>query len=112
MRLTLRGRYKARGLMDELLARFPDWRGEPAPASMIPPLRPGTLVNPKLAVQWRGETVWLDVPDDADRAAVDAVVRAHNPDAETRGERGARERREAIARVKQRDPDLARALGL
>lgn len=106
MRLTLTGRYKATGLMDELLARFPAWRGDSDP-------RPGGgFINPRLSVQHKGDTVWLDVPDDADRAAIDAVVAAHDPDAETKSERGARERREAIARVKQRDPDLARALGL
>ena len=93
MKLTLTGRYTSNGLMDELLDRFPEWRGELAPPEMGLP--PGVLVNPKLAVQSKGDTVWLEFPDDADAAAVHAVIAAHYPDKETRGARAARERREA-----------------
>ena len=110
MTITLTGRYKSNGLMDELLDRFPEWRGDLAPPELGFP--PGCRINPKLGVQSKGDTVWLTVPEDADLDAIHAVVAAHDPDAETKGQRGARERREAIARVKARDPDLAKALGL
>jgi hypothetical protein len=118
MKLTLTGRYKPHGLMDELLDRFPEWRGEPAPPEWGLP--PGCLVNPKLSIQSKAlpdsdaRTVWLEFPDDTDLAVVEAITAAHDPDAETKSERGARERREALAAVKA-DPklaNLARALGL
>jgi hypothetical protein len=104
MKLMITGRYKPHGLMDELLDAFPEWAGEPPPPEMGLP--PGSLMNPKLSVQSKGTTVWLEFPDDADMATVEAIIAAHNPDAETRSEKGARERREALAAVKA-DPTLA-----
>ena len=32
-----------------------------------------------IAVQGRGDDIWLTVPDDADQAAIRAVVLAHDP---------------------------------
>jgi hypothetical protein len=111
MRIEVQGRYTARALMDELLDAFPAWRGELAPPELELP--PGARWKSKLQVQHRGDRVWLDVPDDADRVTIDAVLAAHNPDGETKGQRGARERREAldtINKAAKTDPTLAALL--
>ena len=112
MRLMVTGHYKATALMDELLDAFPHWRGTPAPPERKRPA--GTLVDPLLRVEFTADTVWLEFPDDAEIGVVRAILAAHDPTKEDKGERWVRERREAIARLKA-DPamaDLVTALGL
>jgi hypothetical protein len=106
------GAYNAPALMDELLAAFPEWRGELAPAALG--LAPGARMHPRLAVSATPDGVRLECPDDADLAAVRAVVAAHDPRKATPTEVRRRERQAALARLKA-DPayaDLVTALGL
>lgn len=105
MRLTYQRPHKPMLLMDELLAAFPAWRGDSVGVGFR---------NPRLRVSSRDDTVWLDVPEDADLAAVNAVVMAHDATKESLSERAGRVRREALGRLKA-DPrmaDLVQVLGL
>lgn len=57
-------------LMDELLTALPDLRvvsTKEAPA------------DPKLRIFSKGRETWIEVPDDVEESAVEAVLAAHNP---------------------------------
>ena len=56
-------------LHDELLAAIPTLRP-------IPNARGEN--EPVMAVEGRGDDIWLTVPDDADEAAIAAIVQAHD----------------------------------
>ncbi|MBI3319833.1 MAG: hypothetical protein HYZ89_04525 [Candidatus Omnitrophica bacterium] len=58
-------------LHDELLARFPAWRGTPQPD--------GTFTDPLLRVEHTDQEIRLMVPDTADETAVQRVVTDHVP---------------------------------
>ena len=58
-------------LQEELLVRFPQWRGAPQPD--------GSFSDPLLRLEYNEQEIRLDIPDQADDAAVQAVVRAHVP---------------------------------
>ena len=58
-------------LHDELLTKFPAWRGTPQPN--------GTFVNPLLRVEHTDQEIRLTVPEDTDETAVQAVVKTHKP---------------------------------
>ena len=58
-------------LHDELLTKFPAWRGTPQPN--------GSFRDPLLRVEHTDQEIRLTVPEDTDAAAVQAVVTAHKP---------------------------------
>lgn len=58
-------------LHDELVAALPALRPVPVGADL--------RVSPVMTVEGRGDDIWLTVPDDADAAAIGAVVAAHDP---------------------------------
>ena len=58
-------------LHDELLQRFPQWRGTPQ--------ADGGFRNPLLQVESTDEEIRLTLPDDADEGAVQAAINAHTP---------------------------------
>ena len=58
-------------LHDELLTRFPVWRGTQQPD--------GSFLDPLLRVEHTTQEIRLSVPDTADEAAVQAVITAHVP---------------------------------
>ncbi len=58
-------------LHDELLARFPQWQGTPQTN--------GSFADPLLRVEHTDQEIRLSVPDDADEAAIQSVVKAHQP---------------------------------
>lgn len=66
-----KGSINVNQLHDELLAQFPTWKGTPRPQ--------GGYANPLLYVEHTDQEIRLAVPDDADEAAVQAVVAAHVP---------------------------------
>lgn len=66
-----KGSIEADQLQDELVARFPAWRGTQRPD--------GVFINPSLRVEYTDQEIRLDVPDDADEAAIQAIVAAHMP---------------------------------
>ncbi len=66
-----KGSIEVNQLHDELLARFQEWRGTKQ--------ADGTYVKPLLRVEHTDQEIRLAVPDDADEAAVQAVVAAHTP---------------------------------
>lgn len=70
MKLTYTGTFNAPVLMEELLAAFPDWlytqNGE-------------TQCALSLQAKPDGTEVYLDVPDNSDVAAIQAVIEAHDP---------------------------------
>lgn len=66
MNLTYQRKHRLGKIHDELLAA-------------IPALRPAGGQDALLLVSGDGETLKLVVPDSADRAAIDAVVAAHDP---------------------------------
>jgi hypothetical protein len=60
-------------LHDELLQRFPAWKGTSQ--------ADGTFTNPLLQVESTDEEIRLTLPDSADEAAMHAVIDAHAPKA-------------------------------
>jgi len=60
-------------LHDELLAKFPAWRGTQLPD--------GTFTDPPLRVEYTDQEIMLMVPDNADETAMQAVIKAHTPKA-------------------------------
>jgi len=66
-----KGSKNANQLHDELLARFPEWRGTQKPD--------GTFVNPLLRVEHTDQEITLTVPDDAPDGQLQAVINAHVP---------------------------------
>ena len=61
----------ANQLHDELLVKFPVWRGTQLPD--------GTFTDPPLRVEHTDQEIRLTLPDEADKAAVQAVIAAHTP---------------------------------
>ena len=57
-------------LHDQLLAAFP---------SLRPVSNPQGGLEAKMGLEGNAAGVWLTVPDDADEAGIEAVVRAHDP---------------------------------
>ena len=88
-------------LQEELLVRFPQWHGVPKPD--------GSFTNPRLRVDYTDQEIQLEVPDDADGAAVQAVVRAHVPGA--RKAKG-RPKQSATMTMQERMDRVEQALGL
>lgn len=66
-----RGTIEVGQLHEELLARFPQWQGTKR--------ADGKFTNPTLQVESNGSKVLLTLPEDADEAAVQAVIAAHTP---------------------------------
>ena len=66
-----KGTINVNQLHDELLARFPVWQGTQQPD--------GTFTDSLLRVEHTDREIRLTVPEDADEAAVQAVIRAHTP---------------------------------
>lgn len=66
-----KGSIEADQLRDELVVRFPAWRGTQRPD--------GVFINPSLRVEYTDQEIRLDVPDDADEATIQAIVAAHVP---------------------------------
>lgn len=58
-------------LHDDLLDRFPEWRGREQPN--------GTFTDPLLRVEFTDEEITLTIPDEADEAIVQSVVASHVP---------------------------------
>jgi len=58
---------------DELLAALPNLRPVPNPSTERAEL------EAVIRVEGLGDDIWLTVPDDADEAAIAAVVQAHDP---------------------------------
>ena len=90
-------------LHEELLVRFPVWRGTPVPE--------GGFRDPSLQVEFTETQIRLTLPDEADLVAVRAVVTAHLPRPPKDWKRL---RREAIAAIKTAtnlSDDHLRALG-
>lgn len=68
-----RGRIDVNQLHDELLQRFPAWKGTSQ--------ADGTFTNPLLGVESTDEEIRLALPENADEAAVQTVIAAHAPKA-------------------------------
>ena len=87
-------------LHEELLARFPQWRGEPKPD--------GAFTNPRLRVEYTDQEVRLEMPDEADGAAVQAVIAAHVP----RQRKANAAKKSATMTMQERMDRVEQALGL
>ena len=66
-----KGSINVNQLHNELLDRFPGWRGMPQ--------ADGAFLHPLLGVEHTAEEILLTVPDDANEAAIQSVVAAHTP---------------------------------
>ena len=64
-------------LHDELLAAVPSLR--PVQCGFVDPVTRGPTLEPVMRMEGLAGEVWLVVPDDAEEAAIELVVRAHNP---------------------------------
>ncbi len=64
-------------LHDELLRALPALRPIGGPAD-APSLGRGPAATATIAVEGKGDDIWLTVPDDADDAAIASVVAAHD----------------------------------
>ena len=91
MRLTYPNTATVPALHEELLRAFPAWRGT---------FVHGHWQSPRLAVQWTATHLHLDVPDDADVAAVEAVLAAHDSTVVT----PQAQRHRAAQTARQQDP--------
>jgi len=88
-------------LHDELLARFPAWHGTQRPD--------GIFINPSLRIEYTDQEIRLDVPDNADEAAIQAIIAAHIP-----GKRRAKDdgREAATMTMQERVADIEARLGI
>jgi len=68
-KLTYQGLFKARLLLDELLAAFPSWGGVTSEETSRMQSKPD------------GTEVYLFVPDAADEQEIQVVINAHDPEA-------------------------------
>ena len=66
-----KGTIQVNQLHDELLTRFPEWRGTRQPD--------GTYADPLLGVEHTAQEITLRVPEDTPEASVQAVITAHAP---------------------------------
>ena len=66
-------------LHDELLAAIPGLGPAPNTLGILDSDTEQVELEPVIAVEGDGSNVWLTVPDDADQAAIRAVVLAHDP---------------------------------
>ncbi len=66
-----KGTINVNQLHDELLAKFPAWRGTQQ--------SDGSFTDPLLRVEYTDQEIRLTGPEDADEAAVQAVVKTHKP---------------------------------
>lgn len=71
-----KARIRIAQLHEELLSRFPQWRGQPQ--------TDGSFSNPPLRVEHDDQQIMLTVPEEADERAIRAVVDAHVPQADQR----------------------------
>ena len=96
-----KGSMEAAQLQNEFLVRFPEWRGTQRPD--------GIFVNPLLRVEYTDQEIRLDVPDNADEAAVQAIIAAHVP-----GKRRAKDdgREAATMTMQERVADIEARLGI
>lgn len=78
-------------LHEELLARFPEWRGTP--------VADGIYSDPVLRVEYTDAQVILQVPDDADEAALAEAIQSHVPDPNRRAEPASKETARAKLRT-------------
>jgi len=66
-----KGSMQVNQLHEELLVRFPAWRGTLQPD--------GSFTDPLLQVESTDQEIRLTVPDTANEASVQAVIAAHKP---------------------------------
>ena len=85
-KLVYQGLFKARLLLDELLAAFPSWGGVTSEGTTRMESKPD------------GTEVYLFVPDAADEGEIQAVIDAHDPEALSAGEIKQAHRDDARAR--------------
>lgn len=96
-----KGTINATQLHEELLARFPQWRGTPQPD--------GSLADPLLQLGYNKQEIILMIPDDADEAAIHAVVAAHIPKAKKAKKRA---NRQATMTLEERVSEIETQLGM
>lgn len=66
-------------LHDQLVAALPALRPVPNTVGRLDPVTGQVALEPVIAVEGRGDDIWLTVPDNADEVAIVNVIAAHDP---------------------------------